>query len=124
MKRYPRPLTPRKHPPNLDDMPITIFRQLAGAQSNERYAWLCDDIWELPTQLRALAAWLSQQEDLEPGDYAADIGYSVREGATGGGEKMSREMISDLHRLGMEVHFSEYHLVDLGNEQTGDEGEV
>jgi hypothetical protein len=91
-------------------VPITIFRTSKSAATTERYAWLCDDEWELPTQIRALDEWLKDHGDLDPGNYVADIGFSARIGATGGGESMTLEMIEKLYRCRMEVHFSEYEL--------------
>ena len=47
-----------------------------------------EDAWELHTQ----------------------IGFTLREGASGGGAVMSRKLIAMLHEVGMEVYFSEYWL--------------
>lgn len=87
-------------------MPIDIYRDDA---SNERVAWLCDDNWRLPDQAEALEARLIQMRNvLEPGHYIADIGFSPREDALGGGAAISPEMMRTMAGLGMTLFLSEY----------------
>ena len=53
-------------------------------------AWLCDDDWSLPSQVLALEAWLAQNSaTLSKGGYTADIGFSPRADAAGGGAAIS-----------------------------------
>ena len=42
--------------------------------------------------------------------YVADIGFTFREEACGGGAVISKSLITMLHTAGMEVYFSEYWL--------------
>lgn len=69
------------------------------------------DAWDLPTQIHELERWLSiHLKELDQGSYVADIGFTLREGASGGGAVMSKNLIAMPHEVGMEVYFSEYWL--------------
>ena len=48
---------------------------------------------------------------MEPNEYAADIGFSMREDASSGGGVLSSKAMLILGQIGMDVYFSEYHLV-------------
>ena len=86
-------------------MPIKITRE----PGNEELAWLCDDEWHLPEQLEALENWLVKEgSEIEKGYYAADIGYSPRPGAAGGGGKVSHRAMEIMLAVGMELYLSEY----------------
>lgn len=63
---------------------------------------------DLEMQLTYLSAFRKDLEQLNKGSYVADIGFTVRENATGGGAVLNKKMISMLHRVGMEIYFSEY----------------
>jgi len=87
-------------------MPINIYR---NDDSPERVAWLCDDNWRLPDQAEALEAWLMEMRNmLKPGGYIADIGFSPREDASGGGAALSPEMMRTMADLGITLFLSEY----------------
>lgn len=90
-------------------MPINIFRVSQPEEENEAIEWLCDGIWELPDQIAALEEWLKTNSSIAPDRYVADIGYSVRKGASGGGGILTLEMMQRLLAIGMEVYFSEYN---------------
>ena len=86
-------------------MPIKI----SDDRSGEEIAWLCNDDWELPTQLSALQDWLGEYEKGErPPKAIADIGFSVRPDAFGGGAVLSAEVMRRFADAGVEIHFSEY----------------
>src|SRR2546421_10171503 len=71
-------------------MLINIYSQ--ETDSPRRVAWLCDGNWRLPDHLEALEAWLKQNcATLKPGRYIADIGFTPREDALGGGAAFSPE---------------------------------
>jgi hypothetical protein len=91
-------------------MPVNIYRVTPeGGKKNERIAWLCDDNWRLPDQAEALEAWLAQNRaTLKPDDYVADIGFTPREGALGGGAAISLEMMRTMADLGISLFLSEY----------------
>ncbi len=50
-----------------------------------------------------------QIKTLNKGSYVADIGFTVREDATGGSAVLNKKMISMLNQVGMEIYFSEYN---------------
>jgi hypothetical protein len=88
-------------------MPINIYSQ--EPDSPNRIAWLCDDNWRLPDQAEALEAWLAENRStLKPGRYIADIGFTPREDASGGGAAISPEMMRTMADLGMSLFLSEY----------------
>jgi hypothetical protein len=70
-----------------------------------------EDAWDLSSQINMLEQWLSTHfEDLDKGSYVADIGFTLAKDACGGGAVMSKNLIAMLHKVGMEVYFSEYWL--------------
>ncbi len=93
-------------------MPINILRVRQADRKNEEVDWLCDGEYELDTQIAALEEWLQANASLAPDKYIADIGYSVRKGALGGGGVFTLEMMQTLVAIGMEVYFSEYPWAD------------
>ena len=96
---------------------MNIYRVTPEGQKNERLAWLCDDNWRLPDQAEALEAWLAaNRATLKPDEYVADIGFTQREDALGGGAAISPEMMRTMADLGMSLFLSEY--------PDGDEDEV
>ena len=70
-------------------MPINIYSE---GEDGKKVAWLCDDNWRLPDQAEALERWLQENHPtLKVGHYVADIGFSLREDALGGGAAFSPE---------------------------------
>jgi hypothetical protein len=91
-------------------MPIKIFSREDGAPE---VAWLCDENWRLPEQADALEQWLRENRfTLKPGDYIADIGFSPREDALGGGAAVSPESMRIMAELGITLFLSEYPTSD------------
>jgi hypothetical protein len=87
-------------------MPISIYRD---DDSRAEIAWLCDDDWSLPAQVTALEAWLTQSAAAVGGGHSiADIGFSIRADATGGGAAVSPEMMRRMADLGITLFLSEY----------------
>lgn len=71
-----------------------------------------EDLWDLPSQIYELEQWLEANIDkLNKGSYVADIGFTARENATGGGAVLNKKMISMLYQIGVEIYFSEYNFV-------------
>jgi hypothetical protein len=90
-------------------MPVSIYRVTSEDQKNEDIAWLCDDNWRLPDQAEALERWLADNHtSLKPDEYVADIGFTSREDASGGGAAISPEMMRIMADLGMSLYLSEY----------------
>tara|TARA_R110001592_G_scaffold9723_1_gene51428 strand:+ start:64 stop:333 length:270 start_codon:yes stop_codon:yes gene_type:complete len=89
-------------------MPINIYIQ----ETFEKVDWLCDEVWDLPTQINALENWLMNKEkDLEPGKYVADIGFDIRKDGSGGGGVLNSNSMSIMGKIGMDIYFSEYPTV-------------
>ncbi|HEY1170208.1 MAG TPA: hypothetical protein VGH19_02455 [Verrucomicrobiae bacterium] len=90
-------------------MPVNIYRVRPEGEKNERIAWLCDGNWRLPDQAEALEAWLREHRaTLKADQYVADIGFTLREDATGGGAALPPEMMRTMADLGMSLFLSEY----------------
>jgi hypothetical protein len=86
-------------------MPINIYIENTG----EKLDWLCDEIWDLPTQIVALENWLNiKRNTLKPNKYVADISFDIRKDATGGGGVLNSESMAIMGEIGMDVYFSEY----------------
>ena len=90
-------------------MPVNIYRVTPEGQENEHIASLCDDNWRLPDQAEALQAWLAENRvGLKPDDYVADIGFTPRKDALGGGAAISPKMMRTMADLGISLFLSEY----------------
>ena len=86
-------------------MPINIYIE----ESGEKLEWLCDEDWDLPTQIDTLETWLMNKgKILEPNKYVADIGFDIRKDATGGGAVLNSESMAIMGKIGMNIYFSEY----------------
>ena len=70
---------------------------------------LCEDNWRLPDQSAALVAWVEEHgATLPPGEYLADIGFSPRADAPGGGGAFPPAALRAMGDLGMTLWLSEY----------------
>ena len=75
----------------------------------QEIAYLDEDIWDLPTQLNTLELWVTEnQMTLNEGPYVADIGFSVRKNASGGGATLSPSAMKLFAELKITIYFSEY----------------
>ena len=87
-------------------MPIKIYPR---ENPTDETAWLCGDDWSLPSQVAALETWLGENKGrVKSGCYIADIGFSVRDDAAGGGAAISPEMMRTMADLGISLFLSEY----------------
>ena len=87
-------------------MAINIYTR----DTYESIDFLCDDDWELPSQIDALKEWLITKGVLFPeASYVADIGFSMRKDSSGGGGAViTTEMMEMLNKIGIEIYLSEY----------------
>ncbi|MBU2978792.1 hypothetical protein [Alteromonas sp. C1M14] len=86
-------------------MPIYIKYE----ESNEKIAHLAKNHWELPIQIKELESWLFENPlNLSPSKYVADVGFSIRENACGGGAILSPEAMAIMGALGIKLYLSEY----------------
>ena len=87
-------------------MPIKIY---AKDNPRDEVAWLCAGDWSLARQVSALEAWLRDGgKKLLGGQYIADIGFTMRSDASGGGAAMSPETLRAMADLGIWLFLSEY----------------
>lgn len=90
-------------------MPIKIYIE----ESYEEVDWICDDIWDLSFQIDALEKWLGENaKNLKLNKYVADIGFSMRADATGGGGVLNSKSMQIMGEIGMDIYFSEYSSTD------------
>jgi hypothetical protein len=92
-------------------VPINILNCTgkADGEKPEKLDWLCAEDWELPSQIKCLDDWLvSTGKNLRPGAYVADIGFSPREGAFGGGGVLTHKSMAVMASIGMNLFLSEY----------------
>ncbi len=91
-------------------MPINLIdytNSNEGEKGNE-IDHLCENEWEMPKQIEALEKWLKERNGkIKAGSYIADIGYSPREGAAGGGAVLTTETMNAMVKIGMDLYLSE-----------------
>ncbi len=92
-------------------MPINIidYSNVKEGEKGITLKGLCEDEWEMPSQIEALGEWLSHnQYNLPKGSYIADIGFSPRPGASGDGAALTLQVMKIMVSIGMELFLSEY----------------
>ncbi|HUW06343.1 MAG TPA: hypothetical protein VMW01_08770 [Williamwhitmania sp.] len=97
-------------------MPISIYKQ----ETAESIAWLCNDYWDLPTQIDELEEWLKTKcKNLKADKYIIDIAFDIRPNATGGGSAISSESMKIMAENNMDLFLSEYpnQIEDLTEEK-------
>lgn len=76
---------------------------------NENIAWIAKGDWELPAQIESLENWLIENKNKLPSSsYIADVGFSMRENACGGGAILTVRAMSIMAKLGIKLYLSEY----------------
>ena len=96
-------------------MPINLIDHTNSKEGDKGIdlGGLCEGRWEMPEQIESLEKWLKENKDkLKPGKYIADLGYSPREGALGGGTVLTTEAMQIMVNIGMELYLSEYPAVE------------
>lgn len=87
-------------------MPINIYTY---DEKRKSVAWLCEGDWSLAGQIPALEEWLKEKRgSLQPGSYAADVGFKWRRDAACGGPTFSPEAMKTMADLGIWLFLSEY----------------
>ena len=92
-------------------MPINLidYTNSKEGEKGKSLGGICKGEWEMPKQVEALEAWLKENSTKLPkGNYVADIGFSPREGALGGGAILSPESMGIMATIGMSLYLSEY----------------
>ena len=86
-------------------MSINIYK----ATNFENLETLCDKVYDLPTQIAALEKWLDLEgRNLPEGKYVVDIGFGMRQDATGGGGVLNAHAMKIMGQIGMDMYLSEY----------------
>ena len=85
------------------------IRKVVGEKS-ENYLKLAEDEWGLPVQFEVFEMWLkSGADDLDSSyQWIADIGFSPRDGASGGGPIISLEIMEICLSKRITIFLSEY----------------
>ena len=92
-------------------MPINLvdYSDVEDGEKGKDLGSLCENEWEMPAQIEALEQWLIQNKNKLPkGSYIADVGFSPRPGASGGGAVLTTELMEIMVSIGMKLFLSEY----------------
>ncbi len=86
----------------------TIIRRAAG-KKYENHTRVSDS-WDLRTQIEALEEWMcANGTSLDPSsEWVADVGFTVRLTALGGGPPLSRKLMELCIAQNLEIFLSEY----------------
>lgn len=89
------------------------IRKIVGDKS-ESYLKLAEDDWDLRSQFKTFETWLKSSTNALEADaqWIADIGFSPRDGACGGGPVISREIMKFCLNKKITIYFSEYDSSD------------
>jgi hypothetical protein len=88
-------------------MPITIYRD--STPEDQDITCLCNEDWNLSSQIEALTMWLETTgSNLPVGAYIADIGFCCRKGASGGGAVLAPDAMKRMADIGITLFLSEY----------------
>jgi hypothetical protein len=89
-------------------VPINIY---INEKLRTSLAYLCKEDWTLPGQVSELEQWINMNASKFNGkEIVADIGFSVRKDASGGGAVLSPELMHKLSKSNVWVYLSEYIL--------------
>ena len=87
-------------------MPVAI-RQIVG-KSFTHHTDLAGDSWDLREQMETLQEWMSNNTLDPSSEWIADIGFTTRLNATGGGPAINRELMQLCLASNLEIFLSEY----------------
>ena len=95
----------------------TIIRKVVGDRS-ENYVTVSDE-WILRPQVEALEKWLREHRgELDPSsEWIADIGFTHRSNARGGGPPVTRDLMRMCLDANMDIYLSEYGVAADGTEE-------
>jgi hypothetical protein len=95
----------------------TIIRNVVGDRSENHVAVSTE--WDLRRQVEALEKWLREHRgELDPSsEWIADIGFTHRSNASGGGPPFTRELMRMCLDANLEIYLSEYGVAAGGSEE-------
>ena len=87
---------------------MTIIRKVVG-DTHQNHATVSDE-WTLRPQIEALESWLVEHHhELDPSSHwIADVGFTTRPTASGGGPPLTRTLMQLCLAVNMEIYLSEY----------------
>ena len=91
----------------------TIIRRITE-DGSENHVELCEDSWDLRAQIEALEEWLfSSEMNLDSSHHwVADVGFSHRANACGGGPPLTLNLMRKCLEYNIEIFLSEYGIDD------------
>ena len=88
-------------------MPISISK--IEGEKRVKVDTLAKNKWELLAQFNVFEEWVKNEaKNLESGKWIADIGFSPRSDACGGGPIISPEVMQACIDIGLSIYLSEY----------------
>ena len=89
-------------------MPCVIRRD--ADDHHENLVELCPDEWKLREQVEALESWLreNRKQLSSQHKWVADIGFCIRNDASGGGPPITRDLMKMCLEVNLEIFLSEY----------------
>lgn len=89
---------------------MSIWIRKVVGEASENHLKLAEGCWDLRELFKEFEAWaLESAPHLDPGDgWIADIGFSPREGANGGGPILSPQIMGVCVENGISIYLSEY----------------
>jgi len=90
---------------------LSIWIRKVTDGNSENYVRLAEESWDLPELFKIFENWLTEHADNLPSghQWIADIGFTPREGANGGGPILSVQLMKKCTDLGMSIYLSEYN---------------
>lgn len=86
-------------------MRFNIYKE----NSSDKVAWLCDDIWDLSSQIHELEKWLhDNSKSITKDKYVIDIGFDIQPDLKGDGAAISSETMKIMAENNMDLFLSEY----------------
>lgn len=89
-------------------MPVILRR--IHHQKFMNHTEIAGDSWDLRTQIEALEEWMiTHGRTLDTQyEWVADVGFTTRTDATGGGPPITKRLMSECIKANLEIYLSEY----------------
>lgn len=89
---------------------MSLYIRKLTSGSSETFAIIAKGSWNLRSLISELEVWLDNEADNLPSGFKwiADVGFSPREDACGGGPILKVELMQKCVDLNMEIYLSEY----------------
>ena len=89
---------------------MSLYIRKVTSESSETFAVIAKGSWNLRSLISELEKWLDNEADDLPSGFKwiADVGFSPRDDACGGGPILKVELMQKCVDLNMEIYLSEY----------------